>query len=199
MKFPPVIVISPSAENPFPPLAPTKAFTVNVPAPIVILPSDLKAVQYEGSNPLPEAVKTVAPESVTVNVPPLMAIFPFALIPLDCAPATVKLNVPPVIVIVFTPVFMAFTSALVEVMFIVPPEIAMAASPASIPSPVEVTTVTLPSVMVKPSEWNPSEAADVIVVLPPLIVSVDEVLMPCFFKPVMVKLPVPFKIIGPLL
>ena len=139
---------------------------IKVPLLIFIWASDFIAEQCDGSKPLPEAVRTDAPEIVMLNVPLEIVTFPLAEIPLEAFPETFKLKVPPVIVIVFVPVFIAFTSVAVEVTFIVPPEIATAPFPASIPSPPDAETVNIPLLIVNPSLCKPSVVAEVTVVVP---------------------------------
>src|SRR5262245_4337722 len=89
-----------SAERPRAPVAAAVPVTVRLPALTVIVVSDFTPVGYEGSFPLPLGVSSVAPDKLTVVVPPLIVIAPSALNPRPAAPLAVRLIVPPVTSIV---------------------------------------------------------------------------------------------------
>ena len=129
-------------------------------------------------------------------VPPFSVIIPFAEMALEAFPETFRLNVPLFIVMVLLPVFIAFTSAETEVTLIVPPEIRIALSPASMPSEVD-EIVKFPPLITKPSECKPSDAAAVIATVPFRILILDEVFIPCFFKPAIDSVPELLITIGP--
>jgi len=75
-----------SAENPFAPDAVDVPLTTIFPLFTTIFPVAFTPVGYDGSNPLPDVVRTIFPEFVIVEFPPSKLISPSAFMPFPAFP-----------------------------------------------------------------------------------------------------------------